>query len=148
MIRLPPRSTLFPYTTLFRSFAEEQAVGATPVAAPTRGSIVSADGRELATSLEVARVIATPYQVEDPGATAGELHAVLSKETDTTEKEIRSSLLRRDANGQLTGYSVVATSVEPETAAKVQALGIEGITTVPDTMRVYPDGSLASQLLG
>jgi cell division protein FtsI (penicillin-binding protein 3) len=132
----------------YRAFAEEQAGGATPVAAPTRGSIVSADGRELATSLEVAHVIATPYQVEDPGATASELHAVLSKETDTTEKEIRTSLLRRDADGQLTGYSVVATGVEPETAAKVQALGIEGITTVPDTMRVYPDGSLASQLLG
>src|SRR3712207_8746503 len=26
MIRRPPRSTLFPYTTLFRSFEEEQAV--------------------------------------------------------------------------------------------------------------------------
>src|SRR5919199_4427456 len=27
-------------------------------------------------------------------------------------------------------------------------MGIEGITTTPDTVRVYPDGSLASQLLG
>ncbi len=66
----------------YRAFADEQAGGTTPVAAPTRGSIVSADGRELATSLEVARVIATPYQIEDPGATARELHAELSKETD------------------------------------------------------------------
>jgi cell division protein FtsI (penicillin-binding protein 3) len=132
----------------YRVFANEQAGGATPVFAPTRGSIVSADRRELATSLEVARVIATPYQIEDPRATARELHAVLSKETDSTEKEIRASLSRRGADGQLSGYSVVTTGVEPETAAKVQALGIEGITTAPDTMRVYPDGSLASQLLG
>jgi len=132
----------------YRAFADEQAGVATPVAAPTRGSIVSADGRELATSLEVARVIATPYQIKNPGATAGELDAVLGKETDATEKEIRTSLSRRDAEGRLTGYSVVATRVKPETAAKVQALGIEGITTAPDTMRVYPDGSLASQLLG
>src|SRR5919107_131193 len=132
----------------YRAFADEQAGGTTPVAAPTRGSIMSADGRELATSLEVASVIATPYQIEDPGATARELHAVLSKETDMTEKEMKASLLRRGADGQLSGYSVVAAGVEPETAAKVQALGIEGITTVPDTMRVYPDGSLASQLLG
>jgi cell division protein FtsI (penicillin-binding protein 3) len=132
----------------YRAFADEQAGGTIPDAAPTRGSIVSADGRELATSLEVARVIATPYQIEDPGATARELHAVLSRETDTTEKEIRASLLRRGADGQLSGYSIVATGVEPETAAKVQALGIEGITTTPDTVRVYPDGSLASQLLG
>ena len=132
----------------YRAFADEQAGGTTPVATPTRGSIVSADGRELATSLEVARVIATPYQIEYPGATARELHAVLSTETNKTEKEIKASLIRRDADGQLIGYSVVATGVEPETAAKVQALGIEGITIAPDTMRVYPDGSLASQLLG
>ena len=132
----------------YRAFADEQTGGATPVAAPTRGSIVSADGRELATSLEVARVIATPYQIEDPRATARELHAVLSKETDSNQKEIRVSLSRRDAAGRLSGYSVVATGVEPETAAKVQDLGIEGITTAPDTIRVYPDGSLASHLLG
>jgi cell division protein FtsI (penicillin-binding protein 3) len=132
----------------YRAFADEQVGGTTQVAAPTRGSIVSADGRELATSLEVARVIAAPYQIEDPGAMASELHTVLSKETDMAEKEIRASLLRRGADGQLSGYSVVATGVEPETAAKVQALGLEGITTTPDTMRVYPDGSLASQLLG
>jgi cell division protein FtsI (penicillin-binding protein 3) len=132
----------------YRAFADEQTGGATLVAAPTRGSIVSADGRELATSLEVASVIATPYQIEDPRATARELHAVLSKETDSTQKEIRVSLSRRDADGRLSGYSVVATGVEPETAAKVQDLGIEGITTAPDTIRVYPDGSLASHLLG
>src|ERR671939_529773 len=97
----------------YRAFADEQAGGTTPVAAPTRGSIVSADGRELATSLEVARVIATPYQIEDPGATARELDAVLGKETDATEKEIRSSLLRRGTDGRPSGYSVVATGVEP-----------------------------------
>src|SRR3712207_7573472 len=28
MIRRPPRSTLFPYTTLFRSFAQEASAGA------------------------------------------------------------------------------------------------------------------------
>jgi cell division protein FtsI (penicillin-binding protein 3) len=132
----------------YRAFADEHSGGTTPVAAPTRGSIVSADGRELATSLEVARVIATPYQIEDPGATASKLHALLSEETDATQKEIRASLLRRDADGQLIGYSVVASGVEPATAARVQSLGIEGITTAPDTLRVYPDGSLASQLLG
>src|SRR3989442_9357883 len=37
MIRRPPRSTLFPYTTLFRS-----AVGAEPVFNPMRGDVVAA----------------------------------------------------------------------------------------------------------
>src|SRR5215211_8947536 len=60
----------------YRAFADEQDGGTTPPAAPTRGSIVSDDGRELATSLEVARIIATPYQIEDPQGTARELDAV------------------------------------------------------------------------
>src|SRR5215204_2494148 len=132
----------------YKAFADEQSGGGTPIVAPTRGSIVSADGRELATSLEVARVIATPYQIENPKETARELDALLGKEADATEKEIKASLLRRDAHGQLSGYSVVAEGIKPETAAKVQARGIAGITTAPDTTRVYPDGTIASQLLG
>jgi cell division protein FtsI (penicillin-binding protein 3) len=132
----------------YRVFAEEQSGQGTTVVAPTRGSIVSADGRQLATSLEVAQVIATPYQIEDSGATARELQSLLGKEAGTTEKEIRAALLRRDTDGQLSGYSVVATGIKPETAAKVQAKGLAGITTAPDTRRVYPDGTIASQLLG
>jgi cell division protein FtsI (penicillin-binding protein 3) len=132
----------------YRVFAEEQSGQGTTVVAPTRGSIVSSDGRQLATSLEVAQVIATPYQIEDPGATARELQSLLGKEAGTTEKEIRAALLRRDTDGQLSGYSVVATGIKPETAAKVQAKGLAGITTAPDTRRVYPDGTIASQLLG
>jgi cell division protein FtsI (penicillin-binding protein 3) len=132
----------------YKAFAAEQGGGETLAAAPTRGSIVSADGRELATSLEVARVVATPYQIEDPHATARELAAVLGPETDRSLEEIQASLTKRDASGQPAGYSVVATGVKPETASRVQALGIEGITTAPDTVRVYPDGTLASQLIG
>ena len=132
----------------YQAFAAEQGGGETPAVAPARGSIVSADGRELATSLEVARVVATPYQIGDPQATARELAAVLGPETGRSPEEIRAALTKRDAGGQPAGYSVVATGVKPETAARVQALGIEGITTAPDTVRVYPDGSLASQLIG
>ncbi|HEX2740323.1 MAG TPA: penicillin-binding protein 2 [Rubrobacter sp.] len=132
----------------YQAFADEQVGGEAQVAEPTRGSIVSADGRELATSLEVARVVATPYQVEDPHATARKLDAVLGQATDRSLDELQAALAKRDASGRLTGYSVVATDVKPETAARVQALGIEGITIAPDTLRVYPDGSLASQLIG
>src|SRR2546426_12279695 len=37
MIRRPPRSTLFPYTTLFRSFRDGSSVGIRPVGAVDRG---------------------------------------------------------------------------------------------------------------
>jgi cell division protein FtsI (penicillin-binding protein 3) len=132
----------------YRAFAAEQSWTGTQSAPPTRGSIVSADGRELATSLEVARVIATPYQVVDPGATAEKLKTMMGSETDRGAGEIEEALTRRDADGELTGYSVVATGIKPETAAEIQAEALAGITIAPDTERVYPNGSLASQLVG
>ncbi len=132
----------------YRAFAAEQSWDGTEPVPPTRGSIVSADGRELATSLEVARVVATPYQIADPEATAQELEAVIGRETGRSKKEIEAALSKRDANDRLMGYSVVATGIKPETAARVQAIGLEGIMTAPDTERIYPNGTLASQLVG
>jgi cell division protein FtsI (penicillin-binding protein 3) len=132
----------------YRAFAAEQSWAGTQSAPPTRGSIISADGRELATSLEVARVIATPYQVVDPAATAEKLKDIMGPETNRSAGQIKASLTKRDADGRLIGYSVVATGIKPETAAKIQAAALEGITTAPDTERIYPNGSLASQLVG
>jgi cell division protein FtsI (penicillin-binding protein 3) len=44
----------------YQAFAAEQGAGDMLDPGEGRGSIVSADGRELATSLEAARVVATP----------------------------------------------------------------------------------------
>ncbi len=132
----------------YRAFAAEQSWAGTQTASPARGSIMSADGRELATSLGVARVIATPYQVVDPEATAEKLESIMGSETNRSVDEIRNALTQRDADGELVGYSVVAVGIKPETAARIQGEGMEGITTAPDTERVYPNGSLASQLVG
>src|SRR5436309_10288921 len=44
MIRRPPRSTLFPYTTLFRSRASKEALPRyTPASSPTWSAIASED---------------------------------------------------------------------------------------------------------
>ena len=49
----------------YQAFASERGAGwLAPTAEKVRGSIVSADGRELATSLQAARIVATPYQIE------------------------------------------------------------------------------------
>src|SRR5215210_8465125 len=106
----------------YRAFAAEQSWDGTEPVPPTRGSIVSADGRELATSLEVARVVATPYQIENSEGTARELEVVIGPETGRSVKEIEAALSKRDANERLMGYSVVATGIKPETASRVQAL--------------------------
>src|SRR3712207_7650016 len=62
MIRRPPRSTLFPYTTLFRSVFEAAGAGACLITdawqgielflKPGREVLVARDGREVAEHLE------------------------------------------------------------------------------------------------
>jgi cell division protein FtsI/penicillin-binding protein 2 len=42
----------------------------------------------------------------------------------------------------------VARQVDLATAAKIEALKLPGISTSPDTRRVYPEGSLAAQVIG
>jgi cell division protein FtsI (penicillin-binding protein 3) len=114
---------------------------------PKRGSIVSADGQRLATSLDAARVIATPYQVKDPKATAEALAGVLGSEAGSAA-EIEAKLTERNEHGSLGGYSVVAEGIDPEKAREVRKLGLPGLGLEPDAVRVYPNGPLASQLVG
>ena len=125
-------------------------IGVEQLASPgvPRGSILSADGRELAKSLEAARIVATPYLIEDPASAAARLAPVLGPAVDLTEKEILASLSATGPTGQPAGYSEVATDVPPAAAREVEGLGIAGLTTEPDTVRVYPEGALASQLTG
>ncbi|HEX4992838.1 MAG TPA: hypothetical protein VFV45_06350, partial [Rubrobacteraceae bacterium] len=131
----------------YRAFASEHETGwSTPAADETRGGVISTDGRELATSLQAARVVATPYQIEDPNEAAHSLAGVLSPEKGLDE--IEATLTARGADGRLSGYSIVASGVDPETAGEISDLHIEGISIIPDTVRVYPEGALASQLMG
>jgi cell division protein FtsI/penicillin-binding protein 2 len=132
----------------YQAFAAEQGAGDVQVPERGRGSIVSADGRELATSLEAARVVATPYQIEEPANAARTLAGVIGPETGQSPAEIEALLTKRGADGRSSGYSVVASGVEPETAEKVRELGIEGIAVIPASVRAYPERSLASQLTG
>ena len=108
-----------------------------------RGEIFSADGRQLATSLEASKIVATPYLVEDPRAAAEVLAGVLGSEP----AEVEEKLTKRDA-GALSGYSVVASGVEPEEARGIQDLALPGVSVSPDAKRVYPNDALASQTLG
>jgi cell division protein FtsI (penicillin-binding protein 3) len=127
--------------------AEERSGAATSSERTGRGSIVSADGRYLAMSLDTAKVIATPYQVEEPEEAAEALSEVLGEDAGTAT-EIEAKLVEKNDEDGPSGYSVVAEDVEPETAREVKKLGLSGISTAPDEKRVYPNGALASQLVG
>ena len=54
----------------------------------SRGTIYDRTGRELAVSEDAATIIATPYQVKDPTATAHKLGKALDMDQDDILKEI------------------------------------------------------------
>jgi cell division protein FtsI (penicillin-binding protein 3) len=84
-------------------------------------------------------VIATPYQVTDPGQTALRLHDVLGVPT----ADLLNSLSDRTS-----GFAYLDRKVDPTVAARVKKLNITGISTVPNSRRLYPQGQLASQVIG
>lgn len=131
----------------YEAFASEQHSESPSSVAQGRGSIISADGRELATSLKADSVIANPSQIKDPASTAKSLAALIEPETGQSAKDIQTKLTRRNVGGDLAGYSLVDT-VSPEVADKIKNLALDGITFTPGFDRVYPDGNMASQLVG
>ena len=104
-----------------------------------RGAILDRNGNALALSEDAASVFATPYQVENPPQAAAQLARVL--------KVDGAGLLERLANPD-SGFEYLARKVDLPTAEKVQELRLEGIGLLPDSRRIYPEGELASQVIG
>ncbi|NPV60278.1 MAG: penicillin-binding protein 2 [Actinobacteria bacterium] len=105
---------------------------------PTRGCILDRDGEVLAISKEAYSIYATPYLVEDPEMAAAELSLVLQKPRQELEEKLKSD----------GGFVYLERKVSPETAEEIEALGIAGIGLEKESKRYYPQGSLASHVLG
>jgi cell division protein FtsI/penicillin-binding protein 2 len=104
-----------------------------------RGRVLDRNGKVLAVSEDAATVVATPYQVADPVDAARRLAAALP----VSEDEVAEALSDRDS-----GFAYVARKVSLEQAEEVEGMEIEGISTIPDSRRIYPQGELASQVIG
>jgi cell division protein FtsI (penicillin-binding protein 3) len=103
-----------------------------------RGDLLDRRGDKLAASEDAATIYATPYQVKNPPQAAARLAPIL----DQPKGEVLEALT---AEG---GFSYVAQKVDLGTAAKVEALDIEGIGQLPDSRRTYPQGEMAAQVIG
>jgi cell division protein FtsI (penicillin-binding protein 3) len=120
--------------------AEARSQQVTTVTIPgQRGRVLDRNGKVLAASEDAADVIATPYQVKNPGRTALRLHDVLGEPT----ADLGEALSDRSS-----GFAYLARKVDATTASKVEELDIAGISTVPTSRRFYPQGELASQVIG
>jgi cell division protein FtsI (penicillin-binding protein 3) len=103
-----------------------------------RGDLLDRRGNKLAASEDAATIFATPYQVKNPPQAAAKLAPILKQ----PKGEVLEAL---SAEG---GFSYVAQRVDLSTAAKVEALDLEGIGELPDSRRTYPQGEMAGQVIG
>jgi cell division protein FtsI (penicillin-binding protein 3) len=103
-----------------------------------RGDLLDRRGNKLAASEDAETIYATPYQVKNPPQAAAQLAPILGEK----KGEVLEALT---AEG---GFSYVAQKVDLSTAAKVEALDLEGIGSLPDSRRTYPQGEMAGQVIG
>ena len=104
-----------------------------------RGTITDRNGLELAVSEDAVTVFANPRLVKDPAGTAEKLAPLLGRPRDA---------VLADLSDTDTGFVYLARKLGPVRGAKVEKLEIEGLGTVMEPKRTYPQGHLAAQLVG
>ena len=114
----------------------------------TRGSILDTAGQPLAESVAAVDVTADPQQLkqlkQDPAVYAAKLAALLGNPPGTADV----AHLQAQLSAANTQYQLLAKQITPQAWAKIQALGLSGVFGTPDPVTVYPQGALASNVVG
>jgi cell division protein FtsI (penicillin-binding protein 3) len=104
-----------------------------------RGSILDRNGVELAIGKQAITVYANPRHVADPRATAIAAGRALRIDPD----HLYPKLADRSR-----GFVYVARKADPKRAQALKALNLTGLGFYPEERRVYPQGPVASHILG
>ena len=104
-----------------------------------RGIISDRRGVELAVSEDAVTVFANPFLIKNPVRVAAKLAPILRLD----QGELLEKLGDREK-----GFVYLRRQMDPAVEEKVEKLGIEGIGTVVEPRRTYPQGALASQVIG
>jgi cell division protein FtsI (penicillin-binding protein 3) len=90
-------------------------------------------------SEDASTIYANPFLIKNPVETASKLAPLLG----TTRDELAVKLADRKV-----GFAYLARKASPHLGARIQRLKIEGIGVMDDSRRRYPEGALASQVIG
>ena len=111
----------------------------TVVVAAGRGTIYDRTGESLAIGEQMTTVYANPRQIEHPNQVALDAVKYLGVKPETIYP------LLTDTSR---GFVYVYRKADPLKAAKLERLDIPGLGFYPEELRTYPQGSVASQVLG
>jgi cell division protein FtsI (penicillin-binding protein 3) len=104
-----------------------------------RGSILDRNGVELAIGRQAITVYANPRHVADPRATA----VAAGRALHIDAEKLYGKLADRSR-----GFVYLARKADPKRAEALKALDLTGIGFYPEERRVYPQGAVASHVLG
>jgi cell division protein FtsI/penicillin-binding protein 2 len=104
-----------------------------------RGTITDRNGVELAVSEDALTVFANPFLIDRPARAAERLAPIIG---------IPESELLEKLSDRTEGFLYLKRKLDAARGHRVERLGIEGIGTVGEPTRSYPQGALASQVIG
>lgn len=107
-----------------------------------RGQIYDRNGYPLAVNLSLPALEVIPNQVDDAEYTARKLSLVIHL---SREDELN---LREDLEGDSMYIPPLKHKLTGEEVEKVRELDLPGVILVPEDWRYYPEGQLASQIMG
>lgn len=122
-----------------RARAQQQGVAET---SPLRGLVVDRAGRDLARSIETESFFAVPAEIKDADDVAKRIAPIVDAKSDAIAARLR------DAQNSNRKFAWLARKVEPAQAAKINELQLAGVYSLPEPKRFYPNGALASHVLG
>ena len=105
---------------------------------PKRGVIYDRNLKELAISINLNSIFAEPFKIKNKSAASQKLASALGINSDEIYRKL----------SQEKGFVWLARRVSPDATRSVRALDIKGIGYIKEPQRVYPNGVVASHILG
>ncbi|MDT4969610.1 MAG: hypothetical protein QOJ64_4347 [Acidobacteriota bacterium] len=112
------------------------------VTSPMRGLVLDRHGNELARSIDTDSFFAVPREIKN----IEEVSALLAPLVDTEADKLAAKF--REAQARNRKFVWIARKLDSVRAEKIRALNIEGVTSVKEAKRQYPNGSLAAHVIG
>jgi cell division protein FtsI (penicillin-binding protein 3) len=109
---------------------------------PWRGLVLDRQGRELARSVDTESFFVVPGEIENVEEMAARLAAITDADAASLAERLRQA---QAANRK---FAWVARQLEEERAEKIRALNLKGVYSLKEPKRYYPNGPLASHVLG
>jgi cell division protein FtsI (penicillin-binding protein 3) len=109
---------------------------------PIRGLVLDRHGNELARSVEVESFWAVPREIKNVEEASARLAPLVGVDAATLVARLT------DAQNANRKFAWIARKLDAEHAEKIRALNLEGVYTLKEPKRYYPNGALAAHVLG